>query len=216
VPRQARCSRVELDGGLGHVADNKFDLSCGLGAGLLISNLFFLAFESLQLLRHVGESSSEGRATVLRGALGCLCAVQLGIIAGQRCLLGRVRVARYGLFGLRELRRETFALILAAEIPSIHNGGLSPDGKSVTWKLKPGVKWHHGEPFTADDVVFNWEFAKDPATAAVTIAVFETLPSRRLTISPYALCSTNRLRSGPMLLLALMAALFQNICSRAT
>jgi peptide/nickel transport system substrate-binding protein len=63
------------------------------------------------------------------------------------------------------------ALILAAEIPSIHNGGLSPDGKSVTSKVKPGVKWHDGEPFTADDVVFNWEFAKDPATAAVTIAV---------------------------------------------
>ena len=52
------------------------------------------------------------------------------------------------------------ALILAAEIPSIQNGGLSPDGKSVTWKLKPGVKWHDGRPFTADDVVFNWEFAK--------------------------------------------------------
>ena len=62
------------------------------------------------------------------------------------------------------------ALILAAEIPSIENGGLASDGKSVTWKLKPGVKWHDGKPFTADDVVFNWEFAKDPATAAVTIA----------------------------------------------
>jgi peptide/nickel transport system substrate-binding protein len=64
------------------------------------------------------------------------------------------------------------ALILAAEIPSIQNGGLSPDGKSVTWKLKPGVKWHDGRPFTADDVVFNWEYATDPATAAVTIAAF--------------------------------------------
>jgi len=64
------------------------------------------------------------------------------------------------------------ALILAAEIPSIQNGGLSRDGKSVTWKLKPGVKWHDGRPFTADDVVFNWEYATDPATAAVTIAAF--------------------------------------------
>ena len=56
--------------------------------------------------------------------------------------------------------------ILAAEIPSIQNGGLAADGKSVTWKLKPGVKWHDGKPFTADDVVFNWEYASDPATAA--------------------------------------------------
>jgi peptide/nickel transport system substrate-binding protein len=67
------------------------------------------------------------------------------------------------------------ALILAAEIPSIQNGGLSPDGKSVTWKLKPGVKWHDGKPFTADDVVFNWEFAKDPATAAVTITILRDI-----------------------------------------
>ena len=60
-------------------------------------------------------------------------------------------------------------LVLAAEIPSLQNGGLAADGMSVTWKLKPGVKWHDGKPFTADDVVFNWEYARDPATATVTI-----------------------------------------------
>ena len=32
----------------------------------------------------------------------------------------------------------------------------------MTWKLKRGVQWHDGKPFTADDVVFNWEFAADP------------------------------------------------------
>jgi len=61
---------------------------------------------------------------------------------------------------------------LAAEIPSRENGGLSADGKSVTWKLKQGVTWHDGKPFTADDVVFNWEYAKDPATASVTIGSY--------------------------------------------
>jgi peptide/nickel transport system substrate-binding protein len=66
-------------------------------------------------------------------------------------------------------------LVLAAEIPSIENGGLAADGKSVTWKLKPGVKWHDGKPFTADDVVFNWEYAKDPATATVTIGVYRDI-----------------------------------------
>ncbi len=65
--------------------------------------------------------------------------------------------------------------ILAAEIPSTQNGGLAADGKSVTWKLKPGVKWHDGKPFTADDAVFTWEYANDPATAAVSIAVYRDL-----------------------------------------
>ena len=63
--------------------------------------------------------------------------------------------------------------VLAAEIPSRENGGLAADGKSVTWKLKRDAKWHDGKPFTADDVVFNWEYAKDPATAAVTIGSYK-------------------------------------------
>ena len=62
--------------------------------------------------------------------------------------------------------------ILAAELPSKENGGLAADGKSVTWKLKQDVKWHDGHPFTADDCVFNWEYARNPATAAVTIGKY--------------------------------------------
>lgn len=58
--------------------------------------------------------------------------------------------------------------VLAAEIPSTTNGGIAADGTSVTWKIKPGVKWHDGKPLTADDVVFTWEYAKDPATATTT------------------------------------------------
>jgi peptide/nickel transport system substrate-binding protein len=65
--------------------------------------------------------------------------------------------------------------ILVSEIPSVQNGGLAADAKSVTWKLKPGVKWHDGKPFSADDVVFNWEYSKDPATATVTIATYRDI-----------------------------------------
>jgi peptide/nickel transport system substrate-binding protein len=57
---------------------------------------------------------------------------------------------------------------LAAEIPSREDGTLAADGKSATWKLKQGVTWHDGQPFTADDVVFTWEYARHPGTAAVT------------------------------------------------
>jgi peptide/nickel transport system substrate-binding protein len=64
------------------------------------------------------------------------------------------------------------APVLAAEIPEIENGGVASDGMSVIWKLKKDVTWHDGRPFTADDVVFNWEYAADPATAATTIGSY--------------------------------------------
>ena len=58
--------------------------------------------------------------------------------------------------------------ILAETLPGRDDGTLAADGRSVTWKLKKGVTWHDGKPFTADDVVFTWEYARDPATSAVT------------------------------------------------
>ena len=58
--------------------------------------------------------------------------------------------------------------VLAETIPGREDGTLAADGKSVTWKLKKGVTWHDGKPFTADDVVFTWEYARHPGTAAVT------------------------------------------------
>src|SRR5262245_20299725 len=65
--------------------------------------------------------------------------------------------------------------VLAAEIPSLQNGSVARDGKSVTWKLKPNVAWHDGKPFTADDIVFNWEYTADPATAAVTSGTYRDI-----------------------------------------
>src|SRR5215471_15527457 len=58
--------------------------------------------------------------------------------------------------------------ILAETIPGREDGALAADGKSVIWKLKKGVSWHDGKPFTADDCVFTWEFARDPETASLT------------------------------------------------
>ncbi len=64
---------------------------------------------------------------------------------------------------------------LAAEIPSRENGGVAADGKTVTWKLKRGVTWHDGKPFTADDVVFTAAYAGDPTTSTVTVATYKDL-----------------------------------------
>ncbi|MEM9564526.1 MAG: peptide ABC transporter substrate-binding protein [Actinomycetota bacterium] len=47
---------------------------------------------------------------------------------------------------------------LAAEIPTIENGGVAEDFSSITWPLLQDVVWSDGTPFTADDVVFTWEY----------------------------------------------------------
>ena len=64
---------------------------------------------------------------------------------------------------------------LAREVPSLQNGGVSKDGTVVTWRLKRNVQWHDGKPFTAADVVFNWEYAADPATASPQVGVFRNV-----------------------------------------
>jgi peptide/nickel transport system substrate-binding protein len=65
--------------------------------------------------------------------------------------------------------------ILAAEIPSVEAGTADKDLMWVIWKLKSGVKWHDGTPLTADDCIFNWQYASDPATAATTIGTYKDI-----------------------------------------
>lgn len=40
---------------------------------------------------------------------------------------------------------------------------VSPDGTAYTFKLRKGVSFHNGEPFTAASVVATWETGKDPS-----------------------------------------------------
>jgi peptide/nickel transport system substrate-binding protein len=63
--------------------------------------------------------------------------------------------------------------MLAAEVPTLQNGGLARDGLSVTWKIKRNVQWHDGKPLTADDFVFTWEYAADPATTAISQGTYK-------------------------------------------
>jgi peptide/nickel transport system substrate-binding protein len=69
--------------------------------------------------------------------------------------------------------------VLADGVPN-QNDGLSEDGLSVVWKLKRGVKWHDGAPFTADDVVFTWEYARTPETSALTIGSYKDIKVEKI------------------------------------
>ena len=60
-----------------------------------------------------------------------------------------------------------FQPVLAAQLPTEENGGLSADKLTVTWKLKPDLKWSDGEPITSDDVKFTWEALSNPTSGAL-------------------------------------------------
>jgi len=52
---------------------------------------------------------------------------------------------------------------LAREVPSLENGGISADGRTLTYHLMPGARWHDGLPVTARDVIFTWHAIMNPA-----------------------------------------------------
>lgn len=62
---------------------------------------------------------------------------------------------------------------LAAEIPTLENGGIAADLTSITWKLQPGLLWSDGTPVTADDVVFTAAYCMDPAGGCAQASKFD-------------------------------------------
>lgn len=66
----------------------------------------------------------------------------------------------------------TLLATLVSEVPTLANGGLSADLKTVTFKLLPNLVWSDGQPFTADDVVFTWQWNIEPTNKSVDAATF--------------------------------------------
>lgn len=66
---------------------------------------------------------------------------------------------------------------LAEEIPTVENGGLSEDLTTITWKLKPGIVWSDGTPFTSADVLFTAEYCMHPEGGCAQLAKFEGVES---------------------------------------
>ena len=62
--------------------------------------------------------------------------------------------------------------VLAAEMPTQQNGGVSADGRTVTWKLKPGITWSDGQPLTSDDVVFTYRVLMDAGNPVASRAIY--------------------------------------------
>lgn len=65
--------------------------------------------------------------------------------------------------------------ILIDEVPTLENGGISDDRKSITFTLLEGLVWSDNTPFTSEDARFTWEWATDPSASATTISSFENV-----------------------------------------
>ena len=61
---------------------------------------------------------------------------------------------------------------LVDEIPTVENGGVATDLRSVTWKLTKGITWSDGTPLTAHDVVFTGEYCLDEAGGCNSTSYF--------------------------------------------
>lgn len=66
---------------------------------------------------------------------------------------------------------------LVTEVPSLQNGGVSPDGQIITYRLRSNVQWHDGRPFTAEDVVFNWQLIMNPKNNVITREGYDRIAS---------------------------------------
>ena len=130
----------------------------------------------------VGHSAMRNRALALLGAAmllgGAGQAQQRGgtLTVGLGYDIDTLNVYSTGFLGdvqaavveglLAPDARAQYVPVLATQVPTTKNGGIkvAPDGKSmtVTYKLRPNVKWSDGQPFTSADVKFTWEAVKNP------------------------------------------------------
>jgi peptide/nickel transport system substrate-binding protein len=66
---------------------------------------------------------------------------------------------------------------LITELPSIDNGGLSQDGKTITLHLRKDIKWSDKKPITSADFKFTWEMYVDKHNAVNSAYPYDQVAS---------------------------------------
>lgn len=68
-------------------------------------------------------------------------------------------------------------LVMLKELPSVDNGGISPDGTTITLKLREDLVWSDGTPLTAEDFVFTYQMTMDPKNTVATTSPYDLMES---------------------------------------
>lgn len=66
---------------------------------------------------------------------------------------------------------------MAAAIPTTANGGIKAGGKTITLRLKPGLRWSNGAEITSRDIKFGWRVDMDGATGPACLGTCDIIKS---------------------------------------
>ncbi|MCL4517323.1 MAG: peptide-binding protein [Firmicutes bacterium] len=96
-----------------------------------------------------------------------------------------------GLFSqlIRVDEKGNFVPDLATQVPTVQNGGISKDGLVYTFHLRKGVKFHDGQPLTAEDVKFTWETLMNDKVQVVSRDGFDKIKKFEV-VNPYTVRMT--------------------------
>lgn len=75
--------------------------------------------------------------------------------------------------------RNQFVPELATEVPTLRDGGISRDGKTIVYHLRKGVRWQDGAKFTADDVIFTYRAVMNPNNNVASRTGYDVIASIR-------------------------------------
>jgi len=67
--------------------------------------------------------------------------------------------------------------MLAREVPSRANGGISADGLTITYRLRRGMRWTDGVPVTSKDVQWSWQAIENPANDVISRHGYDVIRS---------------------------------------
>jgi peptide/nickel transport system substrate-binding protein len=62
---------------------------------------------------------------------------------------------------------DKFVPVLAEQVPTVENGGITNGGKTYRFKIRKGVKFHSGNPLTPEDVRYTYLRALSPIPTRV-------------------------------------------------
>lgn len=96
---------------------------------------------------------------------------------------------------------------LVSEVPTTQNGGISADGKTITYKLKPGLTWSDGHELTSADVKFTWEAIMAPGNAVNSKTGYDQIASIQTPDSTTAVVTFKQLYAPAMSLFSIAAGI---------